>query len=129
MSRRDTRPRNLIDRVRQHSRDLQPRPRADLWQALSLAGGWANLDGFGPASVQRREGTVLLRGVIAGGADGATICVLGAGLRPQFNIRIGTVCAGPSVGWVGVHSDGSVLVQTGGAAWISLDGLSFRAYR
>lgn len=129
MSQPHRRPRDLIERVRNHSAALRPVVKADNWMAIDLsASGWDNRAGHAPAGYQRRGGTVILRGVVEGGATGAVIVTLPPGLRPEFLLRLATVCAGPSTGWVGVDTDGAVNVVTGGASWISLDGLAFRAF-
>lgn len=129
MSKRSDRPRNLIERTRKHSEALRPSVKGDHWIAADLgASGWDNRAGFAPAAYQRREGTVMLRGVIEGGAGGAVIMTLPPGLRPQFATLLGTVVEGPAAGYLTVDVDGTVTAHPGSGSWISLDGLSFRAY-
>jgi hypothetical protein len=105
----------------------------------TLKGGWATYGhAFGPAGVWKDPlGTVHLQGVISGGDvtktntndDNTGAFILDAGYRPSL-FRSFVVAAGmPTACLVYVGPHGGVFITTtcAGAAWVSLDGISFRA--
>jgi hypothetical protein len=94
----------------------------------AFVGAWANL-GFGvnesAAFLKDPNGFVWLKGVVSGGAYPSLIFTLPAGYRATGNVYFALPSNG-AFGWLSVDNAGSVYAQ-GGAAWIALDGVRFRA--
>src|SRR5207247_3142301 len=98
--------------------------------APSLLNGWTN---YSPAHQEAAFfkdpfGFVHLNGVIKGGkvGGGSPILVLPPSYRPAKYILFSVTAAGQH-GEAQVAANGNVTLQSGGNAWLSLNGISFRA--
>jgi hypothetical protein len=88
------------------------------WTAVTFAGTWANYgSGYQGMEYRKVGDMVQLRGVIAGGTSGTTVCTLPAGFRPpaqtQTGMRAGT--GANSAGLMDVNTNGVVIVYSEGA--------------
>ena len=86
--------------------------------------------GFAPAAYYKdKMGRVLLRGTVANvnNPTGLVIFNLPVGYRPTSGRLIYNVNANGGSGRVDIMTNGDVLVMTGSAGWINLDGIGFRA--
>jgi hypothetical protein len=94
----------------------------------TLQNGWVNFGStYGNAQYYKdKENRVHLRGLVANGIFGVPIFNLPSGYRP-FNQLIFTVTANNAYGRIDVDSFGSVILTVGSNAFVSLDGISFRA--
>jgi hypothetical protein len=92
--------------------------------------GWTNYGAnYAPASYDiDAVGYVHLSGLIKGGTVGQCAFYVPPGLRPANELVFCTATNGGSAR-VDVHTDGSVYVVTGNNAWVSLDGISYKAYQ
>lgn len=100
---------------------------APAWQ-----GGCSNYGyGFDPTGFWKDSGGVVyLRGLVAGANTGDVIFTLPLGFRPDASYtHIFMTINNDSIGRVDVQANGYVLCANlvGGAGWISLNGISFRA--
>lgn len=134
MSRRPPAHRTLFDRIR-----AGDKPAAKVitgWRDIADQGfrhGWSNFGGtFSPAAYFKdANGIVHLRGLIAGGQVGLTseVCLLDETCRPEFRVALGTICNG-DFARVDVLPTGELSVMAAtSTVFVSLDGLSFRAYQ
>ncbi len=103
----------------------------EAWQTPTLNAPWADY-GAGYASVRYykdKENVVHLSGLLNTGAVGSTIFTLGAGYRPVNGTLMFNVNNGNSLGRIDISTAGLVVFTFGPvtAAWVSLDGISFRA--
>lgn len=100
--------------------------------APTLLNGFSNY-GFGYANVgyyKDKMGRVFLRGMVnnVNNPTGLIVFNLPAGYRPSASGRlVYTTTSNATMGRVDVMANGDVVVQTGTAGWISLDGISFKA--
>lgn len=100
--------------------------------APAFQGTWQNKDaGYAPAGYYRDPfRRVQLRGVIVhtGAFTNDTAFTLPAGYRPEYTSAF-TVCSqlASDPGIVEIDADGSVRMVDGDSAFMSLDGISFRA--
>lgn len=98
------------------------------WQTPSFVNSWVNFGGgYNDAGYFKDPfGIVHLRGLIKLGTVGQNAFVLPAGYRPAarelFNVQ-----SNGALGRVDVLADGSVFISSGNNAWVSLDGLTFKA--
>jgi len=99
------------------------------WQNVSFQNAWQNYGGYNPAGYFKdSQGIVHLRGLVKGGGDNKAIFRLPAGYIPQYR-ELRVVCTNPNVsGRVDILTNGDVWAHTVDSAWVSLDGISFRAY-
>lgn len=103
--------------------------RQDNWSGVSLENGWANYGGGynDPGYYKDRQGVVHLRGLVKGGASGEKpIFTLPEGCRPPGR-ELRVIQSGDKLGRVDITADGRVLPYSVNSAWVSLDGISFRA--
>lgn len=100
------------------------------WQAVSFTNGWVNYGGtYNPAGYFKDSlGIVHLRGLVKSGGIGKHIFILPAGFRPQYRELQPVQTNSNTIGRVDVLTDGRVHVGAGNAGWLSLDGITFRAY-
>lgn len=110
--------------------DIRPpvKPRIERFIAPTLINAWANFGGTrNPAGYYKDPfGVVHLRGLIASGTIGLTAFTLPAGYRPTNNELMIALSNG-AVGAVDINSNGNVTPSLGNNAYVSLDGLTFRA--
>lgn len=102
------------------------------WKNASLVHGWKNYSGtYNPAGYFKDSlGIVHLRGLVKGGLVPREIFVLPVGYRPQHR-ELRVVCTyNNKAGRVDIlkHNDGRVWALAVDNKWVSLDGISFRAY-
>jgi len=104
------------------------KPRVEAFIAPTLINSWTNLGApYNSAGYFKDPfGIVHLRGMITGGAVPSVAFVLPAKYRP-LAINVFTVVANNAFGRVDVDSGGNVNVNTGSNAFVSLDGITFRA--
>lgn len=101
------------------------------WRAVSFLNGWTNYGGsYNPAGYFKDNmGMVHLRGLVKSGAIPKHIFILPTGFRPQYRELQPVQTNSNTIGRVDVLTDGRVHVTAGNAGWLSLDGITFRAYR
>jgi len=101
----------------------------EAWQAASLLNGWLNYGAsYNPAGYFKdKNGIVHLRGLVKSGATGVSIFNLPAGYRPQYREIHATITNPNSIARIDVLASGEVQMVMGSNAWISLDGITFRA--
>ena len=92
----------------------------------TLLNSWVNFGGgYSTAAYSKDgDGIVYLRGVVKDGAG--TIYTLPAGFRPATTFIAGTV-SNALFGAFAVSTAGNISMTTGSNAWISMDGISFKA--
>lgn len=102
------------------------------WQAPTFQNTWVDFDPttYNAAGYWRdREGAVRLRGLIkkpTAGVAGETMVVLPVGYRPS-RTEIFAVLSASALGEVRITAGGLVQFFAGSNAWVTLDGLTFRA--
>ena len=100
------------------------------WQSVSFQNSWVNYGeaGYNVAGYFKDSmGVVHLRGLIKSGTIARAAFTLPVGYRPPGKELIGTI-SNNGAGRVDVEVDGKVVPRTPSHnAWVSLDGLSFRA--
>ncbi len=103
------------------------------WQTPGLLNSWANYDlgGFNGAGYYMDfMGTVHLRGLVKLGTVSytttGTIFLLPAGYRPLKELIYATAAA-DAFGQVRIGSNGEVRFVQGSNAWVTLEGITFRA--
>jgi glycerol-3-phosphate acyltransferase PlsY len=100
------------------------------WTAPSLLNSWVNLGGAYSVAGYFRDtlGMVHLRGVIAAGSVWtAVMFVLPVGYRPSYE-AVFPVVSNNALGRLDIDTSGNVFMSgAGSTAWVSLDGISFRA--
>lgn len=89
---------------------------------------WANVGGGNNAAGYWKDGdgAVHLQGVIGAGSLAASAFGLPQGFRPAGICNFIVMC-NSAPGYVTVDSGGNVTPQSGGNAWLSLEGIVFRA--
>ena len=107
------------------------------WQDLNLPNNWAVYNNtYNPPSYFKDScGVIHLRGVIknpkavSASNKNQNVAVLDEGYRPQYR-ELFSVATQPSgaTGRVDVTANGIIAVIVGNNTWVSLDGLTFRAY-
>ena len=97
------------------------------WQTPTFQSGWVNYGGvFNPAGYFKDSlGIIHLRGLVKNGSG--TIFTLPAGYRPAGRELHAVATYPEEMGRIDVLTDGQVFMQKGSNAWISLDGITFRA--
>ena len=110
----------------------------DYWRSPAFQNGWSNLGGVLAPVGYRKEGSyVSLRGVAtggtlsSGGGPSSVITVLPAAFRPEHRSMFAVASASGGVdahGRVDVDTGGEVRAIAGSSAFLSLDGVRFRAY-
>jgi hypothetical protein len=101
----------------------------EAWQAPPLINGWLNYGAsYNPAGYFKdKNGVVHLRGLVRSGVTGVAIFTLPAGYRPQYREMHATITKPNAIARVDVLTSGEVVMVMGSNAWISLDGITFRA--
>jgi hypothetical protein len=94
---------------------------------LTLQNGWSQAPGANPPGFTQRGREVDLRGGIGGGQLGQTIAALPSGARPANNESLPAVTANNVVGPVVAHPDGSIMLNSGDPAFLSLETLRISA--
>jgi hypothetical protein len=104
------------------------------WQSAELAEGYRQFDGeYNPVQYFRDSlGIVHLRGTLGpnalvGTLEAGVLFTLAPGYRPEF-IENHLASAGTVIGRLEVFPDGKVLLTSDGHTWVSLDGITFRAF-
>jgi hypothetical protein len=108
------------------------------WKDVSLQNGWVRYDNaYNPPSYFKDSlGIVHLRGMVRTGTMRTAIFTLPSGYRPEFRelfatsslIPTATVTNGSGYGRLDITNDGQVIPWEGTNGWISLDGITFRAF-
>lgn len=102
------------------------------WTAVTFQNSWVNYDATYNQCAYLRDpnGFVHLRGLVKTGTVGVAtpIFTLPAGYRPQY-IELFSTISNAALGRVDVLTDGKVAVNVGNNTWVSLDGLTFKAYQ
>lgn len=104
------------------------KPRIERFIAPTLLGTWVNYGGgFNDAGYYKDPlGIIHLRGLVKSGTVPSSIFTLPAGYRPTAE-EIFSVVANDAFGRVDVDASGNVVCKVGNNAFISLDGITFRA--
>lgn len=100
------------------------------WQTPAYVNSWVNYDlTYGPAGYYKDTiGIVHLRGLIKNGSLNTTAFTLPAGYRPEI-VMLFTGDSSGAECRVDIRTDGTVVPVSGTpSAWISLDGIHFRAF-
>lgn len=108
---------------------------AEAWTTVGASGapaflsGWRNYgENYNTAGFYKdRAGSVHLKGLVAGGSVGAAVFVLPLGYRPVGQEVHAVMTAPNAAGRVDVRPNGEVFPVAGSNAWLSLDGITFRA--
>jgi cytoskeletal protein CcmA (bactofilin family) len=97
------------------------------WQTPTLQNGWINYGGgFNPAGYFKDSlGIIHLRGLVKNG--NGTIFTLPEGYQPPNRELHGVSTHPNAAGRIDILSDGQIQMIQGNNAWISLDGITFRA--
>jgi hypothetical protein len=101
------------------------------WTAPSLLNSWVNFDsGTYTLTGYYRDpsGRVHLRGNLKNGTINTAMFTLPANYRPQYKQRFVCVSNG-ALGIIEVDTSGNVTCTTGNNTYVSIDGISFRAYQ
>jgi hypothetical protein len=100
----------------------------DAWTAPTFSNSWVNFgSGYETAGYMRDSlGYVHLKGMIKTGAINSVAFTLPAGYRPTA-IRLFGVISNNVTGGVEVASDGTVKPVAGNSAYVSLEGITFKA--
>jgi len=90
---------------------------------------WANIGGGARTGGYYRDpvGRVSVMGTVGGGVAGSVIATLPTGYRPEMKEQF-VVVTNTGLGEVDVDEDGNVIHESGGTAFVSLAGISFRAF-
>jgi len=101
------------------------------WVNFTYTGTWVDYGGgYNPGSYRKDAlGYVHLRGLVKSGTDGTSITTLPTGYRPEYR-HLFVVESNDLAGRLDVLTDGTVIPQaaTTNPAWVSLDGITFKAY-
>lgn len=95
----------------------------------AFVNGWVNFGGTNASASYYKDpfGRVKLKGTVKSGTIGVTIFTLPAGYRPQ-EAEIFGVASNGAFGVVTVNPDGTVVASSGSNVYVSLAGISFRAF-
>lgn len=98
------------------------------WAQASLINGWENYgDPYNPAGYfLDKIGVVHLRGLVKNGGMNTSIFNLPFGYRPQYR-ELYNVMSANGASRCDILTTGEVIALSGGSAWFSLDGITFRA--
>lgn len=110
-------------------------PLVEPWRAVggtgnaAFAGTWVNFGGTNATAAYYKDpfGLVHLKGTVKTGVIGTTIFTLPAGYHPQ-EAEIFAVASNGAFGVVTVNPDGTVVASAGSATYVSLAGITFRAF-
>lgn len=108
-------------------------PAQESWIAPTLLNGWQNYGSILNSAGYWKDsyGVVHLRGVVKSGTAGTIIFVLPSGYRPTarelFPSLSGDSGGNTVLGRVDISSLGEIYHYGGGTAFLTLDGMSFRA--
>jgi hypothetical protein len=104
------------------------------WRSAELAASYQEFGGgYNPVQYFRDSaGIVHLRGTLrafapVGAMEAGVLFTLPTGYRPEY-IENHLACAGAKAGYVELFPDGKVFVSSEGHTWLSLDGITFRAF-
>ena len=103
--------------------------RQEGWRNVSFQNGWVNYSSTynTAAYFKDSQGIVHLKGLVKNGTLRRTIFNLPGGYRPARR-ELQIACTHPNVtGRVDIHTNGNVEAYAGNPAWLSLDGITFRA--
>jgi hypothetical protein len=97
----------------------------DRWAAATYEGSWTNYgSGWSPARYMLDSaGIVHMDGLVSGGSG--VICVLPVGYRPANQVLFATLTSGNNNARIDMRSDGSVYMDSGSSAWLSLHTVVF----
>ena len=101
----------------------------EVWIAPTPLNSWADFGaGYAPAGYFKDTlGIVHLRGLIKNGSPStSTMFTLPAGSRPEY-LTILAIVSNDALGELRIETNGNVSISVGNAAWVSLDGITFRA--
>jgi hypothetical protein len=102
------------------------------WIALPFVNAWVSYDStYNPGSYYRDgDGVVHLRGLIKNGTS-TTICTLPEGFRPEGRLLTHCISNGYPASRIDITTAGVVTLEhsTYDAGWLSLEGISFKAYQ
>lgn len=96
-----------------------------------FANSWVNYSGSDAAAAYMKDlsGFVHLKGTVKSGTLNSVIFTLPAGYRPQEYENFAVVCNG-AFGVINIAPSGDVKMQAGGSnAYITLSGITFRAFK
>lgn len=103
------------------------------WQSFSYQNGWSEYTDVnfttGAGYFKDHLGRVHLRGMVKGGTGtaGTTIISLPAGYRPGTVQHLFPVMSNSAIGRIDITTGGSIILNAGSAAWVSLSGINFKA--
>ena len=100
------------------------------WTAPSFSNSWVNFDGTANQCGYMRDphGFVHLRGKVKTGTINTAIFTLPANYRPQY-VETFVGISNDAVCKIEVETDGDVIPVTGNNTYVSLDGITFKAYQ
>ncbi len=107
--------------------------KADLgvsWKSTDLLDSWVRYAETQEAAAffKAVDGTVYIKGTVAGGSTGAAarVFILPPGYRPAYKIVV-AVITNTGIGQVDIEPTGEVRPVSGGTTWFSLSGITFMA--
>lgn len=97
--------------------------------SVTFQNGWVNSGGAdAPAQYYiDTMGIVHIQGLIKNGTIGTVAFTLPAGYRPALSQGFCCMSSGATAAYVRVVNDGTVSIVTGNNAWVTLNGITFRA--
>ena len=101
------------------------------WTAPSFANSWVNFDAgtTNPCGYMRDpSGFVHLRGKVKTGTINTAIFTLPANYRPHYKETLVSI-SNDAVCKIEIDTSGNVVSATGNNTYVSLDGLTFKAYQ
>lgn len=107
------------------------------WLDIKLQAGWTehvSAENYLPQYIKDRMGFVHLRGIIDGGTitDGTTIGLIAEGFRPEKRTLF-SVSADNAYARIDILPGGEIVLEHtkigGGGGYLSLDGVTYRAYQ
>lgn len=111
----------LLGQIRDKANKLQ-----EAWITPTMLNGWTQLSAD-VGYMKDNLGWVHLKGAVTGGALASQIFALPVGYRPQNTSNRFPVIANNKFGRVSVTSTGAVTFDVGENAFVSLDGITFKA--
>lgn len=99
------------------------------WTEIELVNRWrpySQKHGYNPPAYSvSADGTVRLRGLIAGGNSNENAFILPAALAPEDRHMFGVLTYPDVPGRIDIFEDGAVRLVFGNTGWVSLDGITF----
>ncbi len=112
-------------------------PNIPSWNECNFQNGWNNYGTVNPSTTFTTAGftktsskLIGLKGLVAGGTMGQTICTLPVGFRPKFaneKLIFQTATSASNTGRVDILPTGEIVAVSGSNGWVSLDGIIFVA--